>query len=330
MLVVLHHAALYALQLDLANPLWRPLTEILRSMRMPLFFAAAGLFAGKWAIAGWRDVFRTKVLLLTWVYLVWVVIRWVWYNLDPNQTVEDGLSTLFLRLVWPTGGWFIYTLALFFILLKLTRRAPAWLQLAIAGVASVLSLAGVVTIGNHAWDGVLSFYAFFLIGVHGRAVLIPLVDRIPLWAALSAPPAIFAAVAALKYFHFADFAGVEFAIRVIGLIAGLCLARIFSGWALLRHLGQSTLPIYMLHSLLIASTVTLIDFVAPFPEPVGLVTPVAIAAVALTASYWAGRGAARTRYLAWLYDVPGWLRKTSSGTAPAAVLGKHQSSRTRS
>jgi uncharacterized membrane protein YcfT len=303
-LVVLYHSVLYLRQQDLADAHWGPAMEILRSMRMPLFFAAAGLFAGKWAVAKWRDVLHAKVALFAWVFVVWVVIRWIWYNLDRFQTVEDGIGTLFLRLVWPTGGWFIYTLAIFFLLLKLTNRAPAWLQLAAAGIVSVFALSGVIGVGNHAWDGVLEYYFFFILGVHGRAVLIPLVDRIPLWAALVGAPVAFVVIAGLMYLDIHKLFGGAFVVRIIGLGAGLLLARMLSSWRLLRHLGQNTLPIYMLHSLLIASICTLLAAGPTLPGPVQLVTPILVAAVALTISYYVGVWAAKTPATSWLFDLP--------------------------
>lgn len=72
-LVVLHHSIQGALDADIASDNWSVVTEFVRTMRMPLFFACAGIFAGKWIrTKTWGEMLRSKVLLLMWVYLLWL------------------------------------------------------------------------------------------------------------------------------------------------------------------------------------------------------------------------------------------------------------------
>jgi hypothetical protein len=60
----------------------------------------------------------------------------------------------------------------------------------------------------------------------------------------------------------------------------------------------------MLHSLLIASICTLLAAGPTLPGPVQLVTPILVAAVALTISYYVGVWAAKTPATSWLFDLP--------------------------
>lgn len=68
LLVVGLHATLWLGYLG-EPPRWLVVfNEVAGFFRMPLFFAAAGLFAQKWMRASWRELFKGKLWLLIWVY----------------------------------------------------------------------------------------------------------------------------------------------------------------------------------------------------------------------------------------------------------------------
>src|SRR5690606_14938008 len=129
-------------------------------------------------------------------------------------------------------------------------------------------------------------------------------ERIPLWAALIGAPLVFVVIAGMMYLDVHKLFAGAFVVRIIGLGAGLFLARLLSSWRLLRHLGQNTLPIYMLHSLLIASICTFLAAGPTLPGAVQLVSPIIVAAVALTISYYVGVWSAKTPAASWLFDLP--------------------------
>ena len=151
-LVALHHAVIYAGTFNLGNDVWIGVTEVLRTMRMPLFFMAAGLFAVKWVSADWRALFRSKLMLLGWVFALWVVIRWLWMNSIPGADSETGVRQLVLHMVWPLGGWFLFTLAALFVLARATLKIAPAAQLIAAGLLSAawFSIDGGNLIGNNA------------------------------------------------------------------------------------------------------------------------------------------------------------------------------------
>lgn len=313
-LVVVHHSVLYSLQADIAHPVWGPLTEVLRTMRMPLFFLAAGLFAGKWARATWPDLVQNKLLLFAWVFAIWVGLRWAWFNIVPGQTVEDGLQTLFFRFVVPSGGWFIFVLAIFFAIAKATARVPIVVQLAVAAAVSVVSLSEIVYVGNQAWDGILSFYVFFLLGMHGRNRIIPAVQRLRWMPAVAIVIGGLGIVAVAGRLGLNDYFGVDFVLRLLGLSAGLALAKLLSGWSWLRALGRNTLPIYMSHSLWIVGIIAVIVRFGPAQPalPVALVMPLAVAVPSLLIALAIGVIAPKVG-LRWLFDSPRWLSRAVHG-----------------
>jgi hypothetical protein len=73
-LVALYHAGNWLGGTDLDVGPWQDVSTVLSSLRMPLFFVLAGLFAPKWLEAGWRWLLRWKVLLFWWVFVVWETI----------------------------------------------------------------------------------------------------------------------------------------------------------------------------------------------------------------------------------------------------------------
>lgn len=65
-------------------------TEVSANLRMPMFFAVAGLFASKWIRTSWRDLGKGKLALLVWVFLIWQPVVFSYQLL--SHWVLDGLS----------------------------------------------------------------------------------------------------------------------------------------------------------------------------------------------------------------------------------------------
>ena len=63
-LVVLLHLRDQFEQFSLHSPPLDFFTEVSANLRMPMFFAVAGLFASKWLSTSWRDLGKGKLALL--------------------------------------------------------------------------------------------------------------------------------------------------------------------------------------------------------------------------------------------------------------------------
>jgi uncharacterized membrane protein YcfT len=309
-LVVLHHSIQYTFEAGMAAPEWVALTEFFRTLRMPLFFAAAGLFAGKWVRAPWRDMLRAKVLLFAWVFVLWVLLRWVVFNAIPRDNIETGWRNILLHIVWPTGGWFIFALAIFFVVAKATARLDARIQLAVAAAVSIVWFGGVIEIRSLAWDGVCLFYVFFLFGCYWRQWLLTTVDKLRWPIGVGAVSLWCGVYLALDALGLVDALGLSFILRVLGLAAGIVLAVLLSRVTWLRSLGQETLPIYMVHSLIIYAVASaVLALGGPAWAGVQVWLPPAMAVLALAASLAVGRLAPRTG-AGWLFATPQWLVRT--------------------
>jgi uncharacterized membrane protein YcfT len=308
-LVVLHHAVIYSDAQGLASPWWVATTEMLRTMRMPLFFLAAGLFAGKWVTGEWRALFKNKVLLFAWVFVVWVLIRWVVLNLVPGVDSETGIWQLPLHLLWPVGGWFIFVLAIFFVLARLTIRVPRALQLATATGASVIWFGLQDPIGNNGWDGVPTFYVFFLLGCHWRALVLEFGRRLTPLVGVALVTVWVGSYLVLANCELENAPVISFLLRLLGLAAGIALARGLERIEPIRRLGQSTLPIYLSHTLWIFVAVWAATELVGEPSlPAMTIIPVIVGLGGLGLSYLLGRVAPKI-HAQWLFTEPAWLRR---------------------
>ncbi|XGU20578.1 acyltransferase family protein [Rhodococcus sp. 3Y1] len=121
-LVVLLHSTNFLVTRGLAAGIWNDINAVAEPIRMPLFFLTAGLFAHKVTSLPWATVIRRRVLPLAYLYLMWTVLRFVFFSAFPATAGTDETSSplnLITALVVPTSGlWFLYALAVYTVLTK--------------------------------------------------------------------------------------------------------------------------------------------------------------------------------------------------------------------
>ncbi|MFZ8757478.1 acyltransferase family protein [Microbacterium sp. HMH0099] len=260
--------------LDTAN-------TFLTAIRMPLFFTIAGMLATSALRRPWGRLWRTRLLLLVYVYVLWMAVRTVWFSFVPWPLSDLPPWASFLLLpVWPTTGlWFLYALVLYTVAAKALSRAPRWVSLGAAAALSVLAAYDLVPTGdNPIWRSIALYLLFFLLGVHGSDLWKALAARTRAWWAV---PALLLVPAAFGVFTLVPSAGAG-AARV--LLSTVCvaacivlasvLARVPGLSAPFAAVGRRTLPIYVMHTLLLAAVVAVV--------PVGVV-PTPAAAIGLCA-----------------------------------------------
>jgi len=74
-LVTLNHAVSYAKASNIDPQHLEILCALLAPLRMPLFFAAAGLTAGSLRNARWRDLWEKRIALYLWLFGLWTAIN---------------------------------------------------------------------------------------------------------------------------------------------------------------------------------------------------------------------------------------------------------------
>jgi uncharacterized membrane protein YcfT len=116
-----------------------------RPFRMPDFFMISGLFLASRIGKPWREYLDSKVLHFAYFYVLWMNIQFVLkapalYN---DAGLAGTVNGYLMGYIEPYGTlWFIYMLALFFVVTKLLRNVNPLLVIA---AASLLEIAPIHT-----------------------------------------------------------------------------------------------------------------------------------------------------------------------------------------
>ncbi len=259
LLVVLHHvttkhyAPLVADGLGPVEGLWVGLSGGLKPIRMPLFFLMSGFFATRLVRRPWPDV-RDRALRIGYVYVIWLVLLWGVFTLEvtlpTNRT--QGWVELLLDLVYAsTGLWFLYALALYTVLAAALRHLPP--VVVVAGAALVSLVCSSLPLEETNRVSVLFHFTFFVLGTHAP----DLVRRV---AAADLSLRVLAAayvVVSLALLPLDPPRSVELVLlSLVGLPAGItaavALSRLPRVAEPLAWLGRRTMPVYVLHMVVIA------------------------------------------------------------------------------
>ena len=318
-LVAVHHAVLLLLASGLVDEVWVLANKLFQTFRMPLFFLMAGLFAGSAIARPWRELWRTKLALLVWAYLLWGIVRFCYFLAFPSHRdpSEGDPLTLLLLPIWPTTGlWFLHALVLFLVVAKLLANlVPASIQLAAAGVISALAFAFPV-ITNVGYSGAVTYFVFFLGGCYGRDLVLRYGRMIRTWH-MAALGALFVAISlavALSGVHRLALFPLAFLALAFGVALSVRLADV-RGFGWIGALGRQTLGIYVAHVILIAALIEIAFLVRANDWPAfAWYSPVIMTILAIAASILLRRAAQGT-VLDYFYTVPEWFAGRRCRTA---------------
>jgi uncharacterized membrane protein YcfT len=291
-LVVLIHAVDWIEETSIRIPGWVDVNEVLSTLRMPLFFACAGILAGKWVMAGWADLLSRKVTFLVWVYLLWQpvgsLVALVAARFTGDElTLVRMIGSLALTPFRPRFElWFLWALALFFVLARASARIPRGPQLLVAAAGSALWFSALIPETNLGWDGAVKYYVFFLLGCYYKPLLQSFAEHLSSEASLVLIGGWFLLSASAYTSGVDGIIGVGLLVRVIGVMAGIALAVRLQSVNVLSYLGSRTLPIYLAHTPLIICFTWLLSLVLGdgLPSSVVLALPVIFTLVAVVLS----------------------------------------------
>ncbi|MEU4388185.1 acyltransferase family protein [Promicromonospora sp. NPDC023805] len=324
-LVVLYHATNWTWSTGYEVSVLREVNETLRSLRMPLFFAVAGMFAAKWTTVPWSRLARGKLLFFAWVFVLWEPISLVVRLLTGYYQVADAdWGTLSDHLTWSllvprSELWFIWTLAAFFVIARALRRVPAPVQLVLAACVSGWALAGWEP-ESIAWRGTAQFLLFFLGGLHLRALLERFAQRVTWLWAVGAVVVWLGIQVAVRELEVADVPGLYLLANIAGVPAGVAVSVLASRVPGTRYLprslglqwiGARTLPVFVTHTSVVLGLLCLLYRNAIWiPAPQSQWLPVALWGAAIAVGL--GLGALAPRIGAgWLFAPPRRLTGTA-------------------
>jgi uncharacterized membrane protein YcfT len=246
--------------------------EWARPFRMPDFFLISGLFLARRIGATWRSYANSKVIHFAYFYLLWMSIQFIFkgFMILKAEGAAALLREYALALVEPFGTlWFIYLLAIFFVVTKLLRPAPPILVFAVAAVLEMLPIAtGWIVIDEFAARFVY-FFAGYWLSSHVFSFARRL-DAAPAPALLAGLAVWAAANAVLVYSGASALPGAGLAAGFVGagaVVATATLCARTRGAAWLRYLGAHSIVIYLAFFFFMALSRVLLLRFAPWLGP---------------------------------------------------------------
>jgi uncharacterized membrane protein YcfT len=236
-----------------AAAVWDALSSAARPARIPAFFLLSGILASEAIKRPFHATFSRRVLVQYYLFVVWSIIHiatlFILYREFSGRVIWDFFAYNLSNMIWPTTQiWFLFGLAVFFIGARLCRDHPR----------SIIAAALVGSCFSEFLDDVvaslmLRSFVFYLIGCYFPLLVQTLAVRIR---------SITLVVLALAY------AGAVALILIVGEnVAGIWLPASFLGVALLfgaavwmqnssiglllAFVGKRTLPIYVIHGMLL-------------------------------------------------------------------------------
>ena len=326
-LVVFFHTAQWLREAGLEVTGWVLVNETIATLRLPVFFLLAGLFAQKWMTAPWRRLWGVKLSLFVWVYCLWSVIATFTFMLGLNLQGAQGnylaqLANIPLLPIAPRFElWFIWALAFFFVVARLLFRVPVVVLLVATAALSFVALSWFAQWfpdANTGWTGMAKYFFFFLLGLHLRSLILRASQQLsPAVLAVGFVAWLTVAVLGATFGWARTVAGYYFVTCLLGLLAGLGVAKVLAHWATLRSLGAQTLPVYVTHTSLILVMAWLLSQAAPALAGVWwgwLLVPV-VATVSIAGALVIAHAADRRQPWRYLYLAPPWFSRVPARAA---------------
>ena len=285
-----------------------------RPFRMPDFFLISGLFLAARIDRPWRSYLDSKVLHFAYFYMLWMTIQYAakGYGLYQELGAAGAVQSYLLGFVQPFGTlWFIYMLAVFFVVAKLLRPVP---PLAVFIAAAILESAHIET-GSLLIDEFASRFVYFFTGywlarhvfafaagVNARTA-VTILAGLFIWGTLNAW---------LVIEGWSGLPGASLVMGLVGASAVISTGVLLSKWKLadaVRYCGQNSIVIYLSFFLFMAASRAVLLKLMPGLD-LGLVSIAVTSAgvIGPVLLFWT----VRSTSFAFLFRRPAWARLASA------------------
>lgn len=317
LMVVYYHTSLYLSDIGIENTLGR-IKVVFELFPMPLFFFVSGLFGSRVTTWTFRDLWRRRLAPLLWLYIIWSVLRMVFYLIVPlangglGELPATNPLNLLLLFFWPSSSyWFIYGLFLFTLGAWLLRRVDHRVQVTAAAVVGTLFTTGIVNTTNVGWNRIGALFLFYLVGTLYSRRIVAFIEQRSTRAFLWVTPIFVVLSTVLFLFPLRWVPFLALAAQLAAVAMGILVARLLVRVRVLHFLticGERSLHIYLLHLYVIVLCVTFLRLVLPQDPAVleGLEVPLLlfVMTLAVVISLLATRYLSKVR---WLYVPPAAL-----------------------
>jgi uncharacterized membrane protein YcfT len=281
-----------------------------RPFRMPDFFLISGLFLAARIDKPWREYLDTKVLHFAYFYILWMTLQLLSkaYGIYLEQGSLGVITSYAMGFVEPFGTlWFIYMLAIFFVVTKLVHKVNPIVIFAIAALLEILS----IETGSIVVDEFASRYVYFFAGYWLAPYVFKFANAVNANSALQIFTGLIAwglANYALVHFGLAALPFFGLVLGFIGAAAVISTGVLMSKFHLaeaLRYCGKNSIIIYLSFFLFMGPARSLLLRYAPgfdlgqmslFITALGVAGPVLM--------FWA----TRNTVLKYLFVRPEWAK----------------------
>lgn len=317
--VAVFHATLYLKANGLEPKFAAAVNDLLTPIRMPMFFTISGILGAGVLKRDWRSLFAKQIWTFVYLFALWSLIRWLYFrHIQDNVIVKtegDTLRELATMWITPASGlWFIWALAIFFLIGRLFAGAQS-LAIGISLALATMTFAGVIQPGNFVHRNVLVYLPFFLCGLYYGKPIISNVSKRPVVIGITAAIAFLILKLSLLPLLGGglDYGAAAILLSVSGLLLGctvaIALAQLWPKHNPIAYIGRNTLPIYVTHVLLISAFSALIARSLPHNAGVAHAGVLFLIAISLTIPLALRAGANRMRAW-WIYQAPKMVVQT--------------------
>lgn len=267
--VVVMHTTISLLAVLEPDPLdmtWRHIVDAMTPFRMPALSLLSGMLLASRIRAGFSDRRSlASIALSAWLYVVWLAVFFIvaltigtsiWLGQFGYGETRDSLGSFVDQLVLPrTVLWYVLALAVWSAILAAVRQVPPAAVLIVLSALSIVSFS-LPSDGAEQHPNMVRYFVFFAVGVYASGQIRERIARAP-WTTALTGVAVFIVTSFIASFGPServddlltvprDIAG---AIIVMVLAAALCmLPGVGRG---LAWIGRRTLPIYVMHGILL-------------------------------------------------------------------------------
>lgn len=312
LLVVFMHAS--NMLADLAGPsavagFLHTFNALVEPLRMPVFFLVSGMLAASAVKRPWRDS-TSRTSGMVYLYVVWMALFLGMQALFGVSVGEPVWAVLFAR----SGYWYLYAMALFFVLAKLLRNQPAWVVLAVALIPNLLrpvvaQFFEAVTPGS-LYTSMAMNLCFFLAGAYFKDIVASVAERAT-WAHTVVLGLVAVPFGVVWMTSPALIGHTYFPVSLLLVAFGISLAVQVTrdgapAWA--TFIGARTLPIYVWQWPVIFLVSLLLPGAALAHPIAALLFPFLVTAIVGVTAVWL-HGQPFTRHL---FTAPDWVRHPGS------------------
>lgn len=152
------------------------INQAIEPLRMPIFFLASGMLAASAINRPWSQTTRRTTGMI-YLYVLWSVL-FIGFKLLFGVTTPEPVTGLLFAM---SGFWYLYALALFFVIAKLLRNQPAVVVVALAFLPNMMRPMTQYffdnTIPGSLATSIAMNLGFFLLGAYFKDVVADLADR---------------------------------------------------------------------------------------------------------------------------------------------------------